>query len=85
MEQNFTPEELLVHIRELTNSHNDLLEDMKRMKARTDDPFLSYRTPDPIRNLPNFDGNKSETQAWIEDTETALELFKNYAGSSMYD
>ncbi|XP_049291710.1 uncharacterized protein LOC125768305 [Anopheles funestus] len=85
MEPNCNQEDLLNHIRFLTNSHNDLLEEMKRLKAKADDPYLSYRTPDPVRNLPNFDGNKSETQAWIEDTETALALFKNREGSPMYD
>lgn len=85
-ENNFTQEELLDHIRRLTDTQNSLVEEMNRMRAVVkDDPMLSFKTPDPIKNLPIFNGNKNETQAWIEDTEATLNLFDTHKGTQTYE
>ncbi|XP_061509328.1 uncharacterized protein LOC133392700 [Anopheles gambiae] len=85
-ENNFTQEELFEHIRRLTDTQNSLVEEMNKMRAVVkDDPMLSFKTPDPIKNLPIFNGNKNETQAWIEDTEATLNLFDTYKGTQTYE
>ena len=75
---------LLNHIKTLTMNQNLLIEQLNALQKKADDPFLSFRTPDPIKNLPTFDGNKRETQAWIQDTEKTLNLFKPYEDEPLY-
>lgn len=85
MEPNYTQEELLEHIRQLTNAQNELIREMDSLKARSNDSVLNFRTPDSIRYLPTYDGKKNETRAWIEDVENALQLFNEYKNSAIYD
>lgn len=82
--QEINVNELLNHIRALTDNQNYLIESINRLKAKDEDPFLQFRTPDPIKNLANFSGNKKETQAWIQDTENTLKLFDAYKNKPMY-
>ena len=48
---------------------NLLIEQLNALQRKADGPFLLFRTPDPNKNLLTFDGNKRETQVWIQDTE----------------
>lgn len=57
---------------------------IRQMKKKADDPILQFKTPDPIKNLATFSGNKNETQAWIEDIQNTLDLFAIYKGSPTY-
>ena len=77
-------EQLMEQIHKLTENQNQLINTIREMKTRADDPFLAFRTPDPIKNLPNFSGNRKETLAWLEDTENTLKLFEMYQGTPMY-
>lgn len=79
-----TIDSLLQHIKTLTDNQNQLISTMNAMKSRSEDPFLLFRTPDPIKNLSTFSGNKKETHAWIEDAENTLDLFKTYKNDPMY-
>lgn len=83
-QQEISAEQLLEHIRNLTDTQQDLIATIRQMKAKADDPFLQFKTPDPIKNLATFSGNKKETQAWIEDTQNTLDLFEMYKGSLTY-
>lgn len=78
-------ENLLEHIKNLTQNQNLLISQLTALRSKAEDPFLAFRTPDPIKNLPSFNGNKRETQAWIKDTENTLKLFKNYEHDPIYD
>lgn len=77
-------EQLIDQITQLTNNQNMLMQTIAELKAKNDDPFLAFRTPDPVKNLPTFGGNKKETSAWLEDAENTLDLFKEYRGKPMY-
>ncbi|XP_055522771.1 uncharacterized protein LOC129716953 [Wyeomyia smithii] len=65
-----TNEELLAHIQALTANQSSLIETINALKQKADDPFVQFKTPDPIKNLTTFSGNKRETQAWLEDVES---------------
>lgn len=55
------------------------------MKAKNDDPFFfAFRTPDPIKNLTDFSGNKKETSASLEDAENTVGLFSQYREQAVY-
>lgn len=77
-------EQLREQIHQLTSNQNELINTIRQMKEKADDPFLAFRTPDPIKNLPNFSGNRKETLAWLEDTENTLKLFEMYHGTPMF-
>lgn len=78
-------EELVAHIAQLTQNQNALQEEIARLKARpTLDPFTYYKTPDPIKNLSNFNGNKRETLAWIQEAEDSLKLFDGFEHEPIY-
>lgn len=79
-----TAEQLLQHIRNLTNTQQHLINTINQMKRRAEDPFLQFKTPDPIKNLATFSGNKKETQAWVDDTQSTLDLFENYKDTPTY-
>lgn len=79
-----TKEELIAHLKNLTDNQNSLIETINDLKRRADDPFIHFKTPDPIKNLPIFKGNKKEAQAWVEDVENTLDLFETYKDSPMY-
>ncbi|XP_053686416.1 uncharacterized protein LOC128735958 [Sabethes cyaneus] len=79
-----TVESLLQHIKSLTNNQNELIGQIRHLKAKAEDPFLQFRTPDPIKNLATFAGNKKETHAWLEDAENTLDLFKSYQDEPVY-
>lgn len=79
------PQGLLEHIKNLTENQNLLISQFNQLKQKSDDPFLAFRTPDPIKNLSPFSGNRRETQAWIQDTEKTIELFEKYENDPIYD
>lgn len=83
-QQPITVDNLLQHIRLLTDNQNLLIGQIQNLRERAEDPILQFKTPDPIKNLPNFSGNKKETQAWIQDVESTLDLFRRYVGRPMY-
>ncbi|XP_058122484.1 uncharacterized protein LOC131293392 [Anopheles ziemanni] len=85
MEPNYTQEELLEHIRQHTNTQNELVREMNSLKARSSESIINFRTPDSIRYLPTYEGKKHETRAWIEDVESELQLFDEYKNSAIYD
>lgn len=78
-------EQLMDQINILTNNQNALIRTINELKAKNEDPLWAFRTPDPIKNLPTFDGNKKETNAWLEDAENTLGLFERYKGQAVYD
>lgn len=80
-----TNEELLAHIAQLNSNQQSLMEELNNLKAAAvPDPLSYYKTPDPIKNLPIFSGNKRETLAWVEEVEDTLELFKTWANKPIY-
>lgn len=79
-----TIEALLDHIKTLTNNQNELIGTIKHLKAKAEDPFLQFKTPDPIKNLCTFSGNKKEAHAWIQDAEKTLGLFRSYRNEIIY-
>lgn len=83
-QQPITVESLLQHIRTLTDNQNELIGQIRNMKSKAEDPFLQFRTPDPIKNLATFSGNKKETHAWLEDAENTLALFNAYTNQPIY-
>lgn len=78
-------EELLSHINTLTENQRALMEEIASLRARpVVDPFSYYKTPDPIKNLPTFSGDKRETLAFIQEVEETLELFESSKGEPIY-
>lgn len=84
-QQPITAERLLQHIQTLTDNQHALIDQIRTLQTRAEDPFLQFRTPDPIRNLATFSGNKKETHAWLEDAENTLALFHRYREDPIYD
>ncbi|XP_058122879.1 uncharacterized protein LOC131293857 [Anopheles ziemanni] len=81
MEQNYTQQELLEHIRQLTNAQNELVREMNSLKARSSESIINFRTPDSIRYLPTYEGKKTRNPR----VESALQLFDEYKNSAIYD
>lgn len=79
-----TREELIAQVKLLTDNQEALFQTITSLQKRAEDPFLAFRTPDPIRNLPIFSGNRKQTQAFIEDVDNTLELFADYVGTPTY-
>lgn len=73
-----TRDQLIAQVKKLTENQNSLIDTINSLQRRAHDPALNFVTPDPIKNIPNFSGNRKETLAWIEDTEQTLELFEEY-------
>ena len=76
--------DLLNQIRILTENQNSLMQTINAMRQRVDDPFMNFKTPDPIKNLSTFNGRRSEALAWIEDTQQTLNLFDGYQHDPSY-
>lgn len=84
-EEEMMQEELVAHITRLTENQKSLMDEMATLRERpTMNPFTYFKTPDPIKNLSNFTGNKRETLAWIEEAEEALALFNDYIHEPIY-
>lgn len=79
-----TKDQLIAQITALTENQNNLIQTIASLKRRAKDPFLNIVTPDPIKNIPNFNGNRKETLAWIEDTQQTLDLFEEYEDEPTY-
>lgn len=79
-----TKDQLIAQITELTENQNKLIQTIASLERRAKDPFLNFVTPDPIENIPNFNGNRKETLAWIEDTQQTLDLFEDYEEEPTY-
>lgn len=77
-------EVLLEQVRELTKNQEELIQTIRILKDKANDPFLNFTTPDPIRNIPNFNGNRKEVLAWVQDAEQTLALFDQYKGDICY-
>lgn len=73
-----TPEQLIAQVKTLTETQNRLLSTITALEKKAKDPFLNFSTPDPIKTIPEFSGNRKETLAWVEDTQQALDLFADY-------
>lgn len=85
IEDTMNNEELLAHISTLTENQRALMEEIATLRARpVVDPFSYYKTPDPIKNLPTFSGDKRETLAFIQEVEETLELFESSKGEPIY-
>lgn len=76
--------DLLNQIKKLTENQADLINTINAMKDRANDPFLNFNTPDPIRNIPIFSGNRKEAAAWVQDAEQTLGLFDKYKHDICY-
>lgn len=85
MANELTKEELIAHVQKLTENQESLFDILARLQNRAEDPFLAYNTPDPIKILSPFSGNKKETQAWIEDVEDTLSLFDKHKHTPTYN
>lgn len=79
-----TKEQLIAQLKSLTETQSKMIDVINGLQRKAEDPFLQFRTPDPIKNLPPFSGNKKETYAWVEDAETTLQLFEPYRNTPMY-
>lgn len=61
----------------LSQQHNQLLQQRAAPPAenrRADDFF---RIPDPVKNIPSFDGNKKQLASWLTTARKTLNLFRN--------
>ncbi|XP_058448975.1 uncharacterized protein LOC131428932 [Malaya genurostris] len=77
-------QELVEQVKRLSENQAQLIQTISSLKGKEKDPFFSYTTPDPIRNIPNFSGNKKEVLAWVQDTEQTLQLFEQYKNDICY-
>lgn len=77
-------EALLEQVRTLTENQTQLIETINALKDKANDPFLNFTTPDPIRNIPIFNGNRKEAAAWVQDAEQTLNLFDQYKNDICY-
>lgn len=64
-----TVDDMIQQIKTLTENQTNLIQTIKTLERKAKDPFLNFVTPDPIKNIPHFSGNRRETLAWIEDTQ----------------
>lgn len=46
--------------------------------------FNLTRTPDPIKFLPNYDGNSNNLHSWIDQVESALGVFQMVENTPLY-
>lgn len=79
-----TAEQMIAQIKKLTDNQNNLYQTIASLERRANDPFLNFVTPDPIKNIPPYSGNKKETLAWIEDTQQTLDLYEDYQNDPTY-
>lgn len=80
----FTVENLLEQVKSLKENQEQLIQTIKNMNDKANDPFLNFSTPDPIKNIPTFSGNKKEALAWVQDAEQTLGLFDKYKNDICY-
>lgn len=73
-----SPEQLLQRVQNLTETQNRLLTAIEALERRGRDPLLNFKIPDQIKIIPEFNGNRKQTLAWVEDTQQTLELFEEY-------
>lgn len=79
-----TPEQMIAQIKLLTENQTRLQETISDLERKARDPFINFATPDPIKNIPTFNGNRKETLAWVEDTQQTLDLFEDYEDDPTY-
>lgn len=77
-------EALLEQVKILTENQAQLVQTINALKNKANDPFLNFTTPDPIRNIPTFNGNRKEAAAWVQDAEQTLNLFDEYKNDICY-
>ena len=78
-------EEMAAHINQLTENQNALMAELRALRERpVNNLFTYYATPDPIKNISSFSGNKRETLAWIQEVEETLELFEECRNDPIY-
>lgn len=82
--QIFNAQALVEQIKTLTENQAQLIQTINLMKAKSNDPFFNYTTPDPIKNIPVFNGNRKEALAWVQDAEQTLKLFEQYRDDPCY-
>lgn len=83
-EQQVDVQQLLNDIATLRQSQAELVSAINSMRERANDPFLNFSIPDPIRNIPTFNGNKKEVNAWVEDAEQTINLYDSYRNQAIY-
>lgn len=60
----------------LSQQHNQLLQQpAPPAENRRADDFV--RIPDPVKNIPSFDGNKKQLASWLTTARKTLYLFRN--------
>lgn len=47
-------------------------------KTLKSNAFTCFQIPDQIKIIPEFNGNRKETYAWVEDTQDTLDQFEEY-------
>lgn len=77
-------QELLDQVRSLTQNQAALVQTINSMRERANDPLLNFSIPDPIRNIPVFNGNRKEVLAWVEDAEETLDAYDSYKNDPIY-
>lgn len=43
-----------------------------------------FRIPDPIKSIPNYDGNRKQLSAWITTAENTLNIFKHRVSPQLF-
>lgn len=71
-------EQLIRQVAILTDTQKNLIANISELKRKAINPFSNFQIPDQIKIIPEFNGNRKETLAWIEDTQEALELFEDF-------
>lgn len=82
--KNITVDDMIGQIKKLTENQDLLIQTITNLEKKAKDPFLNFVTPDPIKNIPHFSGNRRETLAWVEDTQQTLDLFEDYKDEPSY-
>lgn len=73
-----TPEQLIQQVAQLTNTQTNLIATINALQERAKNPFTSFHIPDQIKIIPQFNGNRKEALAWIEDTQEAIDQFEEF-------
>lgn len=63
--------------------NNNLLQQQQQLQQRIAPPAENrraddfFRIPDPVKNIPSFDGNKKQLASWLATARKTLNLFRN--------
>lgn len=87
MTQQISVDSVMCQLQALTENQTALFQAIQNLSERsqpTSDPFLTFKTPDSVKNLPTFSGKRREAMAFIAEVDRVLSLFTGYIGTPTY-